>query len=98
VAHVVGEIEAGVVHPDRMLLDGREGQPLSIARREVQTRADVGTHPLHIEVAGTRAPLAGVEDRHGRYVNTSSEPLEAQERAVLRGELLVRLLPHPTGV
>src|SRR5437660_7678050 len=48
VPHVVGEIEVGIVDPDRPVHDRYPHEPLAIARYEVEARGDV--RPQAIDV------------------------------------------------
>jgi hypothetical protein len=41
VSHVVVQVEAMVVDPDRVSLEGREGEPTPVAGEEVKARLDV---------------------------------------------------------
>ena len=80
VAHVVGEVEGRVVHPERPpRLDGREGELLAEARHEVQPAA----HVVEEVVVGRRRPL---EDQDRADVHVAVRALVRQERGVDRRE------------
>ena len=79
-AHVVVEVEVGVVDPDRpALAEGHEAQLLAEARDEVEARGDVLAELL---VAGGRA----LEDRRRGDVHVGALSLHVQERGVEPGE------------
>ena len=70
----------GVVDPHRPPLAERdEGQPLPVARNQVQARLDRLDHVL----GGRRRP---VEHRAGGDVHVRAATLEVQERAVQAGQ------------
>ena len=90
VAHVVLEVEAGVVDPQRAAgLDGREGELLAEARHEVQARAHVVGEPL---VGGRRA----LEDHHRADVHVGRRALLRDEGRIHRGQPVAVLLGHAT--
>ena len=90
VAHVVLEVEAGVVDPQRTAgLDGREGELLAEARDEVEPRADV---VREVVVGGRRS----LEDHHRADVHVRDRPFLGHERRVDGGQAISVLLRHGT--
>jgi hypothetical protein len=88
VAHVVLEVEAGVVDPHRPPgLQRRRGQPLAVARDQVQATADV------VEVVVERRRRA-LEDQQAADVHVRALALLVQERRVHRAEAIEVLLGH----
>ena len=86
VVHVVGDVEALVVDPDRQALDGDEGEALAIARQQVQPRGDVVAHARDLE-RGVRAPARGrIEEGHGADIRLRAVVLDQHEGAVLGRE------------
>ena len=79
-AHVVVEVEVGVVDPDRpALVEGHEAQLLAEARDEVQARVDVVAELL----VGRRRALE--DDRRGD-VHVGAASLHVEERGVEAGQ------------
>ncbi len=79
-AHVVGQVEVGIVDPEgRAQAQRREGKSLAQARQEVDATADVGDEVL---VAG-RLPAA---HEHGADRHVPVAPLVGQERRVERSQ------------
>ena len=85
VAHVVADLEVGIVDPHRAALAERhERQPLAVAGHEVQSRLD-RLDQLVIRRGGA------VEHRAARHVHVRRVALEMQKRAVEPGQpVLVR--------
>jgi hypothetical protein len=95
--HVRGEREAGVVHPDRVA-ERRVRDAHPVVRQPRQPRLHVATQ------AGQRHGLCarrGPERGHAADVHRRPEPLELEERCVLRREPLMEgrhpLLPLAPG-
>ena len=87
-AHVVLEVEARVVDPDRPAgLERREAQPLAVARHEVQAPAD------DVEEVAERRRRA-LEDRQRADVHVRRGALLREERRVDRGQPVEVLLGH----
>ena len=79
-AHVVVEVEEGIVDPDRpALLEGDEAQLLAEARDEVQARLDVVAELL---VGGRRA----LEDDRRGDVHVGAGALHVEKRGVESGQ------------
>ena len=95
VAHVVGEVEARVVHPDRMVEDRHAGEPLPVARHPV----DAG---LHQALARGRCRSRRPRSASGPASKMATAPmcmwqfavLELEEALVQRGEALVMTEGH----
>jgi hypothetical protein len=88
VAHVVGEVEARVVDPERPAeLHGREGELLAEARHEVQARADVLEQ---VVVVGRRS----LEDEHRAHVHVAGRGLVREKRDVDGAQAVHVLLGH----
>ncbi len=89
VAHVVVDVEAGVVHPERPAhLQWREGEPLAIPGDELQAGLEL-IHEVH---ARGRRPL---EDHERAHVHVGRLLLLVQERCVDGGQpILVSLFVH----
>ena len=79
-AHVVAQVQMGIVDPARPALAERhEGEPLAVARHEPETALE-GLEQL---VVGGRRPL---EDHHRRHVHVRGGVLEVQEGSVEPGQ------------
>ena len=91
VAHVVGEVEAGIVHPDGPALHRRERQPLAVARQVPEPGADEGADRLDVDPSVGRAEGPRIEERDGSDVHRVRRPLEEDERGVLDREALERV-------
>ena len=78
-AHVVGEAEAIVVHPDRQPFIRQIGESLAKARHQVQPRCDAGTDALDVDAALGGAQRSGVEEHHAADVHVTARVLEADE-------------------
>ena len=89
-AHVVVEVEARIVDPERPPhLEAREGELLAVARHQVEPRLDVVGELL---ARGRRA----LEDHQRADVHVRRLPLLVKEGGVNRAEpVLVRLLSPP---
>ena len=94
VPHVVVQVEAIVVDPDRVSLEGREGEPTPVAGEEVKARLDVLPQAIAVEASVLPAQGLALEDRHGRDVHRSGSRLEVKERRVLCGQPEVRSTLH----
>ena len=68
VAHVVLELEVRVVHPDRMVLDGDQGEALPVARQPMEARRHVGAHALDVDAAVGPGQPPRLEHRDRRDV------------------------------
>ena len=80
VADVEADVEVRIVHPHRpALIEGHEGQPLAVARDEVQPAGDL----LDQLVVGRRLAL---EDHAAGDVHVRGVALEVQEGAVEPGQ------------
>ena len=90
VAHVVRDVEAVVVDPDRAaLLVGHGHQPAAEARQQLQPRQHEVAHLADAEAAvGVEERLA-LEHAHRADVHRVLEPLQVQEAGVERGEPVV---------
>ena len=88
VAKVVADVEAWVVHPDRMTGAGCSGQATAIAGQHVETRLDVLGDALHVDATVSRPERARLEEREGRDVHGSVAILELEEAHVLGAESL----------
>src|SRR5271157_1582973 len=93
-ADVIAEIKSIVVHPDRSALNWRELEALPVAGKGSKTRVDVAAEALDVEAARRAGEGRGLEHRDRAHVHVGIGGLEGEERAVLRGEELVRGFGH----
>ena len=89
-AHVVRDVEARVVDPDRpTLLERHVHDPLAEPRDEVQPGADEPAGLREAEPAGVVEERSALEDADGPHVHRRLEPLQVQERRVERTQPVV---------
>mgnify|MGYP006908368812 CR=1 FL=1 len=81
-AHVIAEVEARIVDPDRMVLDRDRRDALPVARHEVQARLDVVAQPLEVHAAFRTAHGRRIEDQAPRHVHVGVVVLHAEEDLV----------------
>src|SRR6185503_17792131 len=97
VPHVVGDVEALVVDPDRpALVVGHRHQPAAEARQQRETRQHEVAYLGDAEVATVVEELRALEDAQRTDVHRELEPLHVQEAGVERGEPVV--LRHLPGI
>jgi hypothetical protein len=89
VAHVVLEVEVGIVHPHRVVLERDPRQALSVAGEGVEPRLHEATHALDVEPALSVAQRSTVEDQHGGDMHVRRSPLDVEERGIQGAESFV---------
>ena len=94
VAHVIGEVEAAVVHPHR-LPEGRRGlEALAVAREAMEPRLHQGPHALDVDAAVRRHQRTALEHRHGADVHVAVAVFDLEEAVVERREPLEMRIRH----
>ncbi len=88
-AHVVVEVEALIVNPDRMVLDRHARDPLPITGNLMQPRSDVAANPFDIDPAARGPHRLRVEDHHPRDVHVSLRTFKVQKRPVQNAQPLI---------
>jgi hypothetical protein len=78
-AHMIVNVEMLVVDPNRSAFDRNVPQPLSIARNQMEPRADVRTNPVDVDPTVRLAQRTGVERRHSGHVHRTVRPLHQEE-------------------
>ncbi len=96
VAHVVADVEGGVVHPDGVLLERRVGQALAVARDAIESRGDVLLDAADVEGAVGGPQGRGLVDLGGGDVGgaVGLGVLVDEERVVHLGEPVVVGVGH----
>ena len=94
VPHVVVEVEARVVDPQRLPLERGPQQPLPVARDEVQARVDGVADRVDVDAAVGPPERAGVEERDAADVHVGLVVLEREHAGIEGGEALVARVDH----
>ena len=89
VTNVIREVEVGVVHPHRMVLDRYTREPLAIARQEMESRAHELPNALDIHATIRGAERARLKNDRSRNVLVQVRALEIQERGILSAQSVV---------
>jgi len=92
--HVVEDVEAGIVDPDRLPLDRGPCEPLPIARDEMQPRRHELPDHVDVDAAIGLPQRTRIEDRHATDVHVGIVVLERQHAGVEAGEALVAAVHH----
>jgi hypothetical protein len=94
VADVVADVEAWIVHPDRMPVDGRRFDALAVARDQVQARGHVLEDALDVEHVSLVTERTAFTDQDRADVHRRVGALVEQERVVELGESRVGEVAH----
>ncbi len=86
---MVLKVEIGIVDPHRMPFDRDVPDHLPIARDQVETRGNMGTHEVDLDAAVGIAEIADLEDRDPGDVHVARRRFEGEERTVLETQSVV---------
>src|SRR5262249_24862847 len=82
VTHVVGEIEAPIVHPHRLAERGGRLEALAVAREAMEARLHQAPHALDLDSALRRYERTALEHRGGGDVHVADAVLDLEEAVV----------------
>src|SRR4029453_18054238 len=94
VAHVIGEVEAAVVHPHRLSESWRGLEALAVARESMQPRLHESPHALDVDAAVRSRQLTALEHRDGADVHVAVAVFDLEEAVVERRESLEMRIRH----
>ncbi len=86
---VIGDVEAGVVDPDRMPLAGDLREALAEAGNAAEPGFDGAADPLDVEISPLAAERRLVEQQDASHVHVIVGVLEAEKRGIEGAEALV---------